>query len=504
MRYLYLAFLIIFINACIVVEDSSPKTKEELSLIAEATMESQMEGEVGKGTISEMVAEVKKGVLRIESGTGLQISTGTGFVISDDGLVLTANHVISNPNQITAKLIDSEDLVFDGELLFSDEQSDIAIIQINARKLKVLEIVPDGFAAPGVDVYSLGFPLGIDSDVSVSKGIVSRIMKIDDFSLIEHDSKIMSGNSGGPLINSNGQVLGLNIAVLPDFETATGLNYAVPSKSLNKAISEIAVSIEGKIVAVPTATPMPAATPTPYPTWTPTPRKPIPTSTPTPEMLSSPLSVACEIDKTPIFKWFTNDKGIDATDLTLENIKNYEESILASEGKLGGSTIFTILPNFVLSAQFLSLDEISYGFTFRKDVKNPYILNGNQSFPFDAFIVSKNTSINNTWKWQHFVRNERTKEFISDYTEAASGVLYNVNKGPRGWNELALMVDDDRASIFFNREFVTTLILDFPKEFTEYRSKFVSHYFGGEDKNLPVLIRAPELGCPIPGMLELR
>ena len=141
---------------------------------------------------------------------------GSGFVVSEDGLVVTNNHVVTGAGALDV-LIGGEDEV-GGKVLGASECLDLAVIQLDEGGEYSFLAWHEGEIKTGLDVYSAGYPLGAAEEFTLTRGIVSK----DDFPLdtqwaslehvIEHDARIRGGNSGGPLVDEDGAVVGVNYA----------------------------------------------------------------------------------------------------------------------------------------------------------------------------------------------------------------------------------------------------------------------------------------------------
>lgn len=155
--------------------------------------------------------------------------TGSGFLISTDGFIVTNHHVIENAVSIKVSLADGRTAKAD--LKGSDSSTDIAVLKIYEDSLKALQFADSDKLQPGQIAIAIGNPLGLQH--SVTAGVVSALGRtlrasngrlIDD--IIQTDASLNPGNSGGPLVNSNGQVIGVNTAMIP---TAHGICFAVSS-----------------------------------------------------------------------------------------------------------------------------------------------------------------------------------------------------------------------------------------------------------------------------------
>lgn len=157
-----------------------------------------------------------------------QIGLGTGFIIREDGLIVTNNHVIAGADQINVQLSGKDKTVYEATLVGSDERSDIALIKITPKnKLTVAVMGSSKDLEVGEWVAAFGNPFGHDH--SMTKGIISSlgraITEINKIPLIQTDASINPGNSGGPLVNTKGQVIGVNSAI---DARAQGIGFAIP------------------------------------------------------------------------------------------------------------------------------------------------------------------------------------------------------------------------------------------------------------------------------------
>lgn len=167
-------------------------------------------------------------------------SLGSGFVISADGFVVTNNHVIKDADEVTVNFPDGAS--FQADVIGSDDKTDLALLKIDAGK--PLPFVPWGDSNEsrvGDWVLAIGNPFGLGG--SVSAGIISarnrdiRAGPYDDF--IQTDAAINRGNSGGPLFNLAGQVIGVNTAIISPSGGSIGIGFAVPSALARNVIAQL-------------------------------------------------------------------------------------------------------------------------------------------------------------------------------------------------------------------------------------------------------------------------
>jgi len=178
------------------------------------------------------------------TGASMQIpvnSKGSGFVVSADGLVLTNAHVVAHASDITVKLTDRRE--FKAKLLGSDTQTDIAVLQIDARDLPTVAIGQPSELSVGEWVLAIGSPFGLDN--TVTTGVVSAKSRSlpEDYTVpfIQTDAAINPGNSGGPLFNARGEVVGINSQIYTRSGGYQGLSFAIPI--------DLAQSVARQIVA---------------------------------------------------------------------------------------------------------------------------------------------------------------------------------------------------------------------------------------------------------------
>lgn len=158
------------------------------------------------------------------------ISMGTGFLISADGYLLTNHHVVANAEQVRVRLHDHRQ--FDAEVVGSDEQSDVAVLKIDADDLTVLRPGDAAGVRPGQWAVAIGSPFGLEQ--SVTAGIVSAVGRANRYAgqqyvpFIQTDVAINRGNSGGPLLNTRGEVIGINSQIFSNSGGYQGVSFAIP------------------------------------------------------------------------------------------------------------------------------------------------------------------------------------------------------------------------------------------------------------------------------------
>jgi serine protease Do len=163
-------------------------------------------------------------------------SLGSGFIISDDGYIVTNNHVIKDADQVKVILHDKTE--YEASIIGTDPMTDLALIKIKAKNLRHLEFGSSHETEVGSWVVAIGSPFGLEQ--TVTAGIVSAKGRIigsgpyDDF--IQTDASINPGNSGGPLLNLQGEVIGINTAII---RSGQGIGFAIPSDLATGIIDQL-------------------------------------------------------------------------------------------------------------------------------------------------------------------------------------------------------------------------------------------------------------------------
>ncbi len=175
-------------------------------------------------------------------------SVGTGIIISAEGLILTNYHVIAGCSSCSVWVTNAYnvDTEYPAYLVGGDEEQDLAVLKIMAFDLPVAELGISDELQVGDSVYAIGNPLGLELRSTFTDGIVSSVNREVDvdgvvMTLIQTNAELNSGNSGGPLINQYGQVVGINtIKMMSGYEnTVEGLGFAIPTSCIVKWINDI-------------------------------------------------------------------------------------------------------------------------------------------------------------------------------------------------------------------------------------------------------------------------
>lgn len=198
--------------------------------------------------VEEIADKISPAVVRIVSTTEVispfflqvipQQGLGSGIIIRDDGLILTNNHVIEDATKIEVTL--SNGKTYKGKVLGSDSNSDIALVKIDATGLPTATLGDSSTLKVGEFVVAIGNPYGLDHTVTF--GVISALERNIDtgngtmYGVIQTDTAINPGNSGGPLVDLQGNVIGINTMI---YQGAEGLGFAVSSNTAKKVADSI-------------------------------------------------------------------------------------------------------------------------------------------------------------------------------------------------------------------------------------------------------------------------
>ena len=212
-------------------------------------------------SIADVVERTRAGVVRIAGASG----SGSGFVVDSAGHILTNEHVIEGAGRLAVVFDDGTRLT--AQVVASDPARDIALLKVETtRRLTVLHLATS--TREGEQVVALGYPLDLSDRITVTQGIVSSFRRFGDVDYVQTDAATNPGNSGGPLLNLRGEVVGMNTSVRREIQDreydAQGIGFAIRYDVLS---SRLPIMMSG------------ASPATPIPTHTPTPRVASPQST---------------------------------------------------------------------------------------------------------------------------------------------------------------------------------------------------------------------------------
>lgn len=201
--------------------------------------------EGGGLSLQEIYAKNIPSVVSISCLSSRGTASGTGVVLSQDGYLVTNYHVISGAKEINVLLTD--DRSFTAQSVGYDAVSDLAVLHIDAQNLNAAQFGSSDSLRVGDTVVAIGDPLGVEFRGTYTNGIVSAINRDVEvngrtMTLIQTNAALNSGNSGGPLINCYGQVIGINtvkIGAFADTAGVEGLGFAIPSTQVKEIVDQI-------------------------------------------------------------------------------------------------------------------------------------------------------------------------------------------------------------------------------------------------------------------------
>lgn len=225
---------------------SAPKTQESATFdLHQSPSGAENVPQEGGLSLQEIYRQCAPSVVSISSTRSGGTTTGTGVIFTEDGLLLTNAHVVDGALSVSVQLMD--DRVFPAEIRGQDEISDLAVLKIGCTGLTPAQFGDSDALRVGDTVVAIGDPLGIKFRGTFTDGIVSAINRDVEVSghtmtLIQTNAALNSGNSGGPLINCYGQVVGINTMKIGAFADSTGvegLGFAIPSATVRDIVCQL-------------------------------------------------------------------------------------------------------------------------------------------------------------------------------------------------------------------------------------------------------------------------
>ena len=171
--------------------------------------------------------------------TPKRTATGSGVIISQDGYIVTNNHVVDGADELTVTLNDNKE--FSARIIGADKTTDLALIKIDGKNLPAITIANSDDIKVGEWVLAVGNPLGLNN--TVTAGIVSAKARslgangVEAF--IQTDAAINQGNSGGALVNTRGELVGINAMLYSQTGSYSGYGFAIPTTIMNKVVEDL-------------------------------------------------------------------------------------------------------------------------------------------------------------------------------------------------------------------------------------------------------------------------
>ena len=194
-------------------------------------------------TAQEIYQRVNPSVVTVMVQLDDSVSVGTGVIFRADGYILTKYHVLAGGRDCTVAMDTGR--TYEAQYVAGDERNDLAVLKVELTGLPAATFGDSDQLVVGDKVYAIGNPLGVELRGTLTDGIVSAInrdVQVDGrtMTLVQTNAALNSGNSGGPLINACGQVVGINtIKMSSDYSNVEGLGFAIPSASIRRLVNDL-------------------------------------------------------------------------------------------------------------------------------------------------------------------------------------------------------------------------------------------------------------------------
>src|SRR5450631_129001 len=213
---------------------------EEQSVSAGARAAARVTADTGYDAVGAIIRRLLSGANGIPGSSDRPTGAlGSGFVIRADGLIITNRHVIAGARTVRVRLSDSRELP--AKIIGADAVTDIALLKVSAGNLPALRLGTSSAVSVGDAVIAIGNPFGLGQ--SVSAGIISaraRILEDDPYiDFLQTDAAINQGNSGGPLLSTDGTVIGVTSAIFSPSGGSVGLGFAIPAETVAAVIGQL-------------------------------------------------------------------------------------------------------------------------------------------------------------------------------------------------------------------------------------------------------------------------
>jgi len=246
--------LVVLVVGAILIETDVIDTGDTTNVVEQAPISQPAANPAatkGGKTVQQIYKQEGRGVVFIQSqgvseGTGTGTATGSGFVVNQDGTIITNAHVVEGASKVTVSFEEGGEAI-DADVKGIDPDSDIAVLKINpeGRDLTVLPLGDSSKAQVGDPVVAIGNPFGLQR--TVTTGIVSALQRQVDApsgfpisDVIQTDASINPGNSGGPLLNARGQVIGINSQIATGGgQGSVGIGFAVPINTAKRDLPKL-------------------------------------------------------------------------------------------------------------------------------------------------------------------------------------------------------------------------------------------------------------------------
>lgn len=223
---------------------NQPQVEEHLEIQPTPKDDEEMPASGEKLTVKQIAKKVRASVVGVVAEGSMNFSNssvGSGIIMSQDGYIITNNHVIENMNKISVVTDDGK--TFEAHVIGTDSRTDLAVLKVEATGLPAAEFGDSDLLEQGDLAVAIGNPAGIQLQNTVTTGVISAInrnivVEDEEMTLIQTDASINPGNSGGPLVNEYGQVIGINTVKI-GISYYEGLGFAIPINTAKPIIDEL-------------------------------------------------------------------------------------------------------------------------------------------------------------------------------------------------------------------------------------------------------------------------
>ncbi len=225
-------------------QQNQPQVEEYLEIQPTPKDDEEMPAAGEKLTVKQIAKKVRTSVVGVIAEGSMNFSNssvGSGIIMSQDGYIITNNHVIENMNKISVVMDDGK--TYQAHVIGTDSRTDLAVLKVEATGLPAAEFGDSDLLEQGDLAVAIGNPAGIQLQNTVTTGVISAINRnivVEDaeMTLIQTDASINPGNSGGPLVNEYGQVIGINTVKI-GISYYEGLGFAIPINTAKPIIDEL-------------------------------------------------------------------------------------------------------------------------------------------------------------------------------------------------------------------------------------------------------------------------
>ena len=245
-------------------DDSAPSTTTVIRAPGDAAVSRESRTITETGDLASIIAKVEPAVVAITTTdqTGEDAGAGTGFVITSDGYIVTNNHVAEGASGIRVAFTNGDETT--AKLVGRESASDLAVLKVDGTNLATVELGDSDDVQVGDEVVAIGNALALDGGLSVTRGIISGLHRTVPtttgavlIGMLQTDAAINFGNSGGPLVDSDGRVIAINTAIASP-QDSNNVGFGIPISNAIPVIDDLRLGRAAAFLGVATQTVTPA------------------------------------------------------------------------------------------------------------------------------------------------------------------------------------------------------------------------------------------------------